>query len=152
MVESLLIDIETILKLVRFIPAFRSCFLKNKYLDSNYLKEVDKYVENANVLSKDKLWEFCSVLEHIVEINILIKEWRTNTPDFHIIEKDIFRTQEKIYSHDIIGQIIKTKVDLENYKKLTKELKENRFLYNGVSIMPCSTINKSETCLLHFFY
>jgi len=152
MVESLLIDIETILKLVRFIPTFRSCFIKNKYLDSNYLKELDKYVENANVLSKDTLWGFCCVLEHIIEINILIKEWRSNTPDFTIVEKDIFKTQEKIYSHDIIGQIIKTNNNSENYTKLTKELKENRFLYNGVSIMPSSTINKSEACLLHFFY
>ena len=53
MVEPLLIDIETILKMLRFLPSFREYFVKNKYLDKKYINDFHKYVDNGNILSKD---------------------------------------------------------------------------------------------------
>lgn len=152
MVEPLLIDIETIIKMLRFLPSFREYFVKNKYLDKKYINDFHKYVDNGNILSKDILWEFCCVVEHIIEINILIKEWRNNTTDYSKIELQIQRTKEKEYSHDIVGSIIKTDTTSKTYKKLIKEIQYNTFFYNKMSIMPSSVIDKDEICLLHFFY
>lgn len=145
-VESLLIDIETLLKMVRFVPSFRALFLKNKYLELSERQELTKYIENANILSKDHLWEFCCVLDHVIEINKAIKEWREIEENHKQIEIDIQNTPEKKYTHDIIGRIIQS----SKYKELMKELGKNGFYYNGMTIIS-SNINNADGNL-HFFY
>jgi len=154
--EHLLIDIETLLKMVRFLPSFKEYFVKNKYLTQDDLLEVTKYVENANILSKEHLWAFCSVLEHVIEINILIKQWRGIILDYSKVESDIRLKLEKEYTYDIVGRLIKTEVSNEKFGKLIKELQHNKFYYNGLSTITTRLINKdtntAENCRLHFFF
>lgn len=155
-VEHLLIDIETLLKMVRFLPSFKEYFVKNKYLTQDDLLEVTKYVENANILSKEHLWAFCSVLEHVIEINTLINQWRDTTLEYSKVEKDIRFKEEKEYTYDIVGRLIKTEISNEKFGKLIKELKNNKFYYNGLSTITTRLINKdtniTENCRLHFFF
>ena len=143
-VEHLLIDIGTILKMVRFIPSFKEYFVKNKYLTPSDQSEITKYALTANILSKQYLWDFCSILEHVIEINILIKQWREVTNDYANIENNIHNTPEKPYTHDIIGRIIQS----DKHKELLQEMKKNGFFYNKMAIIP-SNINNGN---LHFFY
>ena len=145
-VESLLVDIETLLKMVRFVPSFHDLFVKNKYLETREQQEIVKYVENANILSKDYLWDFCCVLDHIIEINKIIQEWRNNNKNYEQIEKDIQKTPEKKFTYDIIGRIIQS----NKHKELMRELEKNGFYYNGMAIISSSINNANGN--LHFFY
>ena len=155
-VEHLLIDIETILKMVRFVPTFKNYFIQNKYLTEDDQLEITKYIENANILSKEHLWSFCCVLEHVIEINILIKQWRETTSDYSEVETNIKFKAEKEYTYDIVGRLIKTEISNDKYTKLIKELQSNKFYYNGLSTITTRLINKDtnamEHCRLHFFF
>ncbi len=145
-VESLLIDIETLLKMVRFVPSFHDLFVNIKYLELKEQQEIVKYVENANILSKELLWDFCCVLDHVIEINKVINEWRNGNENFKQLEADIKNTPEKKYTHDIIGKIIQS----NKYKELMQELGKNGFYYNGMAIISSSINNANGN--LHFFY
>jgi hypothetical protein len=152
MLEPLLIDIETILKMIRFVESFKTEFLNNKYLTDVDHLHINRYIENANILSKEHLWGFCCVDQHIKEINIIITNWRKKTPDYAKIEIDVFKMVEKEFSHDIIGKIIKIDNKNKKFKKLLKEIKNSRFYYNSLAILPSKVINNGEISRLILFY
>jgi hypothetical protein len=142
MPEPLLIDIQTILKMVRFISSFRNIFIENKYLLDEDKKDIQEYTKNGTIDSKARLWEFCCIIEHIVEINTLINSWRQINSNFKEIEETIKKTPESEYRYDVIGKVIKS----SKYKELIKEMRDNKFHYNGISII------NSNNNHLHFFY
>jgi hypothetical protein len=150
--EHLLIDIESILKMVRFEPSFFDLFSTNLYLSSEDKIELAKYKENANILSKEHMWSFCCVVEHIIEINKIIQKWRSTTTNYAKIELDISNIPEKEYSYDIIGRMIKTKNKNIKFKKMMRELKDNNYHFNGLSTIISRAINKGEINRIFFFY
>lgn len=150
--ESLLIDIQTILNMLRFNSEFNNIFLKNPYVSNDIAFDIKQYSFDVNMDSKNRLWEFCSTAEHIVEINKSIEEWRKITPNFESIEEELYLTHEKPYSHDIVGKIVKTNNRSENSKALMAELINNKFYYNGMSIIVSQAINNTNNSRLHFFY
>lgn len=152
-VERLLIDIGTILKMVRFVPSFKTLFITNKYLSDYDKVEIATYCNDANIASKNHLWAFCSILEHIKEINVIIKNWREQTPNCDKIEKYVINSEEKPYSYDIVGSIVKTDNASEKYKMLISEINRSNFYYNGVSTIVSSRINNdNRPSMLHFFF
>jgi hypothetical protein len=142
MPNPLLIDIQTILKMIRFSKSFREGFMGISSLSNKNKDDLEQYIENIDVSSKSNIWEWCCIEDNIVNINEVIMNWRNTTNDHKEIENTIKVTPETKYGYDIIGKIIKS----EKYSDLIKEIRENKFHYNGISV-----INSNNT-QLHFFY
>ena len=134
--EPLLIDIQTILKMCRFVPTFLEEFKKLDFID---LKQLENYVETTSVVSKNELWGSLSILERLPEVNKIIKLWRNSHSNYQNIERVVKKMAEGPKA-DIVGRLIKS----NKHKEVMKNIKD--FHYNGISV-----INK-ENERLYFFY
>ncbi len=132
---ALIVDIQTILKLVRFNEHFRNLFKKLSFFNG-YQKIIDDYVDNSNPISKNTLWSVLSTVDHIPEVNYIIKMWRRDEPDSEKVEKHIESMVESSTGHSIVGKIIEFGEIQDKYKKLVLEGKKQNFQYNGFKILP----------------
>lgn len=133
---SLKIDIQTILKLVKFNEHFRDLFKKLSFFPGHYQKVIDDYVTDTNVISKNMLWSALSTVDHIPEVNFIIKIWRRDEKDSEQVEKSIEVMTESNTGHSIVGKVIAFDDISDKYKKLILEGKKQNFQYNGFKIMP----------------
>ncbi len=144
---ALIIDIQTILKMVKFNSSFSDMFKKLSFLNEHHIAIIDEYVRENSVLSKETLWGILSTIDHIPEINFIIGLWRRKTEDSEKVEAVIELEQESEYSHSIIGKLIEFDNIADKYKKLTLEGKKQRFQYNGFKILP-----NGQNSYLQLFY
>ncbi len=128
------IDIQTILKMVKFNESFRNLFKKLSFLNGHD-KLVDNYVSDSNVLSKNMLWSILSTIDHIPEVNFIIQIWRRDENNPEKIEKDIELMAESSIGHSVVGKVIEFGEITDKYKKLVLEGKKQNFQYNGFKIM-----------------
>lgn len=133
---ALKIDIQTILKLVKFNDHFRNLFKKLSFFNGHYQQIIDDYVSDTNAISKNMLWSALSTVDHIPEVNFIIKIWRRDEKDSERVEKEIEVMPESNSGHSIVGKVIEFGEITDKYKKLVLEGKKQNFQYNGFKIMP----------------
>ena len=136
MTLALKIDIQTILKMVRFNEEFQVLFKKLSFLNDHHIEHIDDYVTDASIIAKEILWGVLSTLDYITEVNYIINLWRRNNVDYVKQESEIELLPEAKYGHSVVGKIIEFNNITDKYKKLVLEGKRQRFLYNGFKILP----------------
>lgn len=143
---ALKIDIQTILKLVRFNEEFRYLF-KNLSFFSDYHKTlIDEYTTSASIFSKEILWGLLSTEDYIPEVNYIINLWRNGRPDYKEVETAIEAKAESEAGHNIVGKVVEFDNIQDKYKKLILEEKRQKFQYNGFKVLP------TRTGFLQLFY
>ncbi len=143
---ELLIDIQTILKLIRFNEDFKQLFRNLSFLSDYHKSLIDEYVSSSSIFSKEILWGLMSTEDYILEINYIINLWRDNTENYKEIEKNIEQTDESETGHVIVGKVVEFDNLQDKYKKLILEEKRQKFQYNGFKVLP------TESGFLQLFY
>lgn len=135
---ALKIDIQTILKMVKFNEHFRRLFKRLTFFGGKYNKIIDDYVTDTSIINKNLLWSDLSTIDNIPEVNFIIGLWRRDEPNYQKIENDIKEMVESDLGHSVIGKIIQFDDIMGNHKKLILEGKKQNFQYNGFKIIPTS--------------
>lgn len=136
---ALIIDIQTILKMVKFNPEFSLKFKKLSFFNEHHVVIIDEYINDSSILSKETLWGILSTIDNIPEINFIIGLWRRETENSEKVEAAIELEQEMELGHSIIGKIIEFDNISDKYKNLILESKRQRFQYNGFKLLPNGT-------------
>lgn len=136
---ALKIDIQTILKLVRFNEEFKYLFRNLSFFSDYHKSLVDEYASIASIFSKEILWGLMSTEDYIPEVNYVINLWRKGTPDYKEIESATEAKDESEAGHNIIGKVIEFDNIQDKYKKLVLEEKRQKFQYNGFKVLPTSS-------------
>jgi hypothetical protein len=144
---ALIIDIQTILKMVKFNSSFAVMFKKASFFNEHHKAIIDEYIKDTSVLSKETLWGILSTIDHIPEINFIIGLWRRNTDDFEKVEAAIELERESEYGLSVIGKIIEFNNIADKYRDLMLECKRQRFQFNGFKILP-----NGQNSYLQLFY
>jgi hypothetical protein len=133
---ALIVDIQTILKMLKFNDNFRNLFKKLSFLAGQFSEIIDDYVVNSDIISKNKLWSILSTVEYIPEVNYIIKIWRRDEEGSEKIEKDMEMMTESSTGHSIVGKVIQFGEIQDIYQALVLEERKQNFLYNGFKILP----------------
>jgi hypothetical protein len=132
---GLLIDIQTLLKLVKFNDDFRNLFYALSFWTSEHKRLIENYVVNTDVLAKETIWKELSTSDFIPEINYIIKKWRELHVNYQDIEKQVELMKEGKKGHSLVGKVIKFD-SLYKYPEVVKYVKSQDMAYNGFKLLP----------------
>jgi hypothetical protein len=133
---ALLIDIQTIIKMVKMNESFQDYFKKLSFWNDEHKRLIDEYIITNNTFAKETIWGMLSTVDYIPEVNFIISLWRRENENYKELEEIIEFSKESKYGHSVIGKVIKFDNISDKYRKLIKEEKNQNFYYNGFKIIP----------------